>query len=144
MDYVPVIVLGCCGISQNGISRAVCVFVTHAANRSRQSGARLGIARQLVEKKLFAKRNKLASRSVPFFRFLLGLINWNSLEKTMTTAVQLDNVLVELSQPFKHRPDVIVIATSDGRRTVIGDGQDPFTADEYRQIDRTRKFGQGS
>ena len=126
---------GCYRILRNGISRAECVFVTHAANRSRQSGARLGIARQLAEKKLFAKKNKLASRSVPFFRLLLGPINWNSLEKTMTTAVQLDNVFVELSQPFRHRPNVIVIATSDGRRSVIGDGQDPFTADEYRQID---------
>ena len=54
----------------------------------------------------------------------------------MTTAVQLDNCSVELSQPLKHRPDVIVIATSDGRRSVIGDGPDLFTADEYRQIDR--------
>ena len=55
----------------------------------------------------------------------------------MTTRnVQLDNVFVELSQPLKHRPDVIVIATSDGRRSVIGDGQDLFTVDEYRQIDR--------
>ncbi len=54
----------------------------------------------------------------------------------MTTKnVQLDNVFVELSQPLRHRPNVIVIATSDGRRSVIGDGQDPFTADEYRQID---------
>ncbi len=59
----------------------------------------------------------------------------------MTTKnVQLDNVFVELSQPFSHRPDVIVIATSDGRRSVIGDGQDLFTADEYRQIDRQSQF----
>ena len=58
----------------------------------------------------------------------------------MTTAVQLDNTRVELSQPLKHRPDVIVIVTSDGRRTVIGDGQDLFTADEYRQIDRQAKL----
>jgi len=54
----------------------------------------------------------------------------------MTTAVQLDNFRVELSQPLKDRPDVIVIATSDGRRSVIGDGRDLFTADEYRQFDR--------
>ena len=53
----------------------------------------------------------------------------------MTTAVQLDNFRVELSQPLKHRPNVIVIVTSDGRRSVIGDGQDLFTADEYRQMD---------
>ena len=59
----------------------------------------------------------------------------------MTTKnVQLDNVFVELSQPFRHRPDVIVIATSDGRRSVIGDGQDPFTAEEYRQIDRQNRL----
>ncbi len=54
----------------------------------------------------------------------------------MTTAVQLENFIVELSQPLKHRPDVIVIATSDGRRSIIGDGQDLFTAEEYRQIER--------
>ena len=58
----------------------------------------------------------------------------------MTTAVQLDNCRVELSQPLKHRPDVIVIVTSDGRRSVIGDGQDLFTVDEYRQIDRQNRF----
>jgi len=58
----------------------------------------------------------------------------------MTTAVQLDHCRVELSQPLKHRPDVIVIATSDGRRSVIGDGQDLFTADEYRQIDRQNRL----
>ena len=58
----------------------------------------------------------------------------------MTTAVQLDNFRVELSQPLKHRPDVIVIVTSDGRRSVIGDGQDLFTVDEYRQIERQNRF----
>ena len=58
----------------------------------------------------------------------------------MTTAVQLDNCRVELSQPLKHRPDVIVIVTSDGRRSVIGDGQDLFTVDEYQQIDRQNRF----
>ena len=58
----------------------------------------------------------------------------------MTTAVQLDNCSVELSQPLKHRPNVIVIATSDGRRSVIGDGQDLFTTDEYRQIERRNQF----
>jgi len=72
MVYVPVIVLGCLEVSRNGISRAVCVFVTHAANRSRQCGSRLSIARQLAEKKLFAKKNKLASRSVPFSLILRG------------------------------------------------------------------------
>ena len=56
------------------------------------------------------------------------------------TSVQLDNFSVELSQPLKHRPDVIVIATSDGRRAVIGDGQDLFTADEYLQINRQTKL----
>ncbi len=58
----------------------------------------------------------------------------------MTTAVQLDNFRVELSQPLKHRPNVIVIVTSDGRRAILGDGQDLFTADEYRQIDRQNRF----
>ena len=58
----------------------------------------------------------------------------------MTTAVQLDNCRVELSQPLKHRPDVIVVATSDGRRCVLGDGQDPFTADEYRQLDQPERI----
>ena len=56
------------------------------------------------------------------------------------TSVQLDNFRVELSQPLKHRPDVIVIATSDGRRSVIGDGQDLFTVDEYRQIERQNRL----
>lgn len=56
------------------------------------------------------------------------------------TSVQLDNFRVELSQPLKHRPNVIVVVTSDGRRSVIGDGQDLFTADEYRQIDRLNCF----
>ncbi len=51
------------------------------------------------------------------------------------TAVQLDNVRVELSQPIKDRPDVILIAASDGRCTILGDGRDPFSADEYQQID---------
>ena len=51
------------------------------------------------------------------------------------TAVQLDNVRVELSQPLKDRPDVILIATSDGRRAILGDGHDPFSVDEYQQID---------
>ena len=56
------------------------------------------------------------------------------------TSVQLDNFRVELSQPLKHRPDVIVIVTSDGRRSIIGDGQDLFTVDEYRQIERRNRF----
>ena len=56
------------------------------------------------------------------------------------TIVQLDDFRIELSQPLKERPDVIVIVTSDGRRAVIGDGQDLFTADEYRQIDRQNRF----
>ncbi len=51
------------------------------------------------------------------------------------TSVQLGNCRVELSQPLQHRPDVIVIATTDGRRSIIGDGQDLFTDDEYRQMD---------
>ena len=56
------------------------------------------------------------------------------------TAVQLDNVRVELSRPLKDRPDVIFIATSDGRRAILGDGRDPFSVDEYRQIDRQNRF----
>ena len=60
--------------------------------------------------------------------------------KPMTTqAVHFENFDVELSQPLKHRPDVIVIVTSDGRRSVIGDGQDLFTADEFWQINRDTK-----
>ncbi len=55
----------------------------------------------------------------------------------MTQTVQFDDLQVDLSQPLKDRPDVIVIATSDGRCTVIGDGLDPFTADEYRQFYRS-------
>ena len=58
----------------------------------------------------------------------------------MTTVVQLDNYRVELSQPLKNRPDVIVITASDGRRAILGDGQDLFTVDEYRQIDRQNRF----
>ena len=58
----------------------------------------------------------------------------------MTTAVQLDHLRVELSQPLKHRPNVIVIVTSDGRRSIIGDGPDLFTVDEHRQIDRQNRF----
>ena len=50
------------------------------------------------------------------------------------TIVQLDDCSIELTQPLKDRPDVVVIAASDGRRTILGDGQDPFTTDEYRQI----------
>ncbi len=52
------------------------------------------------------------------------------------TSVQLDNFRVELSQPLVHRPNVLVITTSDGRRSIMGDGQDLFTAEEYRQIER--------
>ena len=52
-----------------------------------------------------------------------------------TQAVHFENFDVELSQPLQHRSDLILITTSDGRRCVLGD-QDPFTADEYRQIDR--------
>ena len=55
------------------------------------------------------------------------------------TIVQLDDFRIELSQPLKDRPDVIVIVTSDGRRSVIGDGQDLFTADEFWQINRDTK-----
>ena len=54
--------------------------------------------------------------------------------------IQLDDVSIELSQPLKDRPDVIVVATSDGRRCVLGDSPAPFTANEYQQIDRQNRF----
>ncbi len=50
-----------------------------------------------------------------------------------TQAVHFENFAVELSQPLKDRPDVVVVATSDGRRCVLGD-QDPFSVEEFRQI----------
>ena len=50
-----------------------------------------------------------------------------------TQAVHFENFDVELSQPLKDRPDLILITTSDGRRCVLGD-QDPFSADEYKQL----------
>ncbi len=56
------------------------------------------------------------------------------------TIVQLDDFRIELSQPLKDRPDVIVITASDGRRAILGDGQDLFTVDEYRQIDCQAKL----
>ena len=57
------------------------------------------------------------------------------------TIVQLDDFRIELTQPLKDRPDVVVIAASDGRRTILGDGQDPFTTDEYRQIAQRLRTG---
>ena len=59
-----------------------------------------------------------------------------------TQAVHFENFDVELSQPLKDRPDVVVITASDGRITILGDGHDPFSVDDYRQIDRARKLGQ--
>ena len=57
-----------------------------------------------------------------------------------TQAVHFENFDVELSQPLKHRPDVIVIASSDGRKTILGDGQvHPFSVEEYQQINRDTK-----
>ena len=56
-------------------------------------------------------------------------------------AVHFDNFDVELSQPLKDRPDVVLITTSDGRRTILGDGYDPFTPDEYRQFNQTKVLG---
>lgn len=50
--------------------------------------------------------------------------------------IHFENFDVELSQPLKDRPDVIVITATDGRVAILGDAQDPFTVDEYRQIDR--------
>ncbi len=67
--------------------------------------------------------------------------NGNSAEKFMTLqTVHFDNFDVELSQPLADRQDVILITTSDGRRSVIGDGQDLFTVDEYQQIERQNRF----
>ena len=135
MVYVPVIVLGCLEVSRNGISQPESVFVTHAANHSRQCGSRLGIARQPVEKKRPA--SELASHSVPFWVILHGLIHCgNSAEKPMTTkAVHFNNFDVELSQPLEDRPDVVLIKASDGRIAILGDGHDPFTVGEYRRMD---------
>ena len=65
--------------------------------------------------------------------------NGNSAEKPMTAqAVHFENFDVELSQPLKDRPDLILITTSDGRRCVLGDGQDDFTTNEYRQRSTTQ------
>ena len=57
-------------------------------------------------------------------------------ENGFMKTVKLENTIVELSQPLPERPDVILIQTDDGRTSIIGDGQDPFTAKEYRQMDR--------
>ena len=51
--------------------------------------------------------------------------------------VKLDHFSVDLLQPLRHRPDVIVVCTSDGRRAILGDGREPFTPDEYLQMDST-------
>ena len=56
-----------------------------------------------------------------------------------TQAIHFENFDVELSQPLKDRPDVVLITASDGRRSILGDGRDPFSADEYRQIDRQNR-----
>ena len=65
--------------------------------------------------------------------------NGNSAEKPMTTqAVHFENFDVELSQPLADRPDLILITTSDGRRAILGDALDPFTADEDRQRSTTQ------
>ena len=55
------------------------------------------------------------------------------------TIVQLENFSISLSQPLEHRPDVVVIAASDGRKTILGDGT-VFTIDEYRQIDHPERI----
>ena len=55
---------------------------------------------------------------------------------TLTTkAVHFNNFDVELSQPLQDRPDVVLIKASDGRIAILGDGHDPFSVDEYRQMD---------
>jgi hypothetical protein len=50
----------------------------------------------------------------------------------------LENLSVELSQPIQNRPELIVVTTSDGRCAILGDGREPFTADEYREMDNGR------
>lgn len=55
------------------------------------------------------------------------------------TTVKFDNFAIELSQPLAERPDVVLIVASDGRRTILGDAWDPFSADEHRQIDSQRR-----
>ena len=86
----------------------------------------LVIVRRRVEKWHI---EEIASRSVPFWGILHGTMF------TMTTAsIQLDTCSVELSQPLKDRPDVILIATSDGRRTVLGDGQDLISSDDLAAL----------
>jgi len=56
------------------------------------------------------------------------------------TTIQFGDFHIELSQPLEDRPDVVVITASDGRRAILGDGQDLFTVDEYWQIDRQNRF----
>ena len=51
------------------------------------------------------------------------------------TTVHFDNFDVVLSQPLEDRPDVVLIKASDGRIGILGDGHDPFSADEYRRFD---------
>ena len=58
----------------------------------------------------------------------------------MTKAVHFNNFDVELSQPLEDRPDVVLIKASDGRIAILGDGHDPFSVDEYRQIDHQNRF----
>ena len=59
----------------------------------------------------------------------------------MLASVQLDNFCIELSQPLEDRPDVVLITASDGRRALLGDGQELFTIDEYRQINEANSHG---
>ncbi|MCH8931147.1 MAG: hypothetical protein IIA98_09580 [Proteobacteria bacterium] len=51
------------------------------------------------------------------------------------TTVKFENFDIELSQPLPDRPEVVLIVASDGRRTILGEVWDPFTADEHRQMD---------
>jgi len=52
----------------------------------------------------------------------------------MSTSVQLGDTRVELSRPIPERPDVIVVMTDDGRRAVLGDGQDFVFAADIRVL----------
>lgn len=51
----------------------------------------------------------------------------------MTNEVQLKGMTVRLSQPLADRPDVLVVETGDGRRSIIGD-RHPFTAEDFERL----------
>ena len=59
----------------------------------------------------------------------------------MVQTVHFENFDVELSQPLDDRQNVILITTSDGRRSILGDGYEPFSTDEYCQFSETKSSG---